>query len=211
MSSPAHDRLLPPNRTPFEAAVSKTAPLSLDVEVLRTLWNPWTIPAALLPWLAWALSVDEWDKTWDEATQRRVIAASIGIHRKKGSVAAVRAALTSIGHSSRLIEWWQQEPRGIPHTFRIEVEIEDRGIDENTLQSIERQVFSVKPVRSHFTTRMIGKTKATLSFGIVTVSGETTEVLPYSLTQVDAPSAKQFHAVAYQDWMTTTIYPQGAP
>ncbi len=61
------------------------------------LWNPATCPAALLPWLAWALSVDEWDDTWTEATKRAVVAASVEVHRRKGTVGSIKRALAVAG------------------------------------------------------------------------------------------------------------------
>lgn len=61
------------------------------------LWNPATCPAALLPWLAWALSVDEWDNGWTESTKRAVVAASFALHRKKGTVGSIRRALQTAG------------------------------------------------------------------------------------------------------------------
>jgi len=70
-----------------------------------TLWTPATCPAALLPWLAWALSVDEWDGTWPEERQRAVIAASVAVHRRKGTRGAVVAALAAAGYgTATLIE-----------------------------------------------------------------------------------------------------------
>lgn len=69
-----------------------------DIPVpIRYLWNPETCPAVALPWLAWALSVDEWDAGWTEETKRHVIAESIMIHRQKGTIAGVRRALIAAG------------------------------------------------------------------------------------------------------------------
>jgi phage tail P2-like protein len=78
--------LLPPNASPQEAAIEAATARIADVPVPNaSLWTPATCPAALLPWLAWALSVDEWDGTWPEERQRAVIAASVGVHRRKGT------------------------------------------------------------------------------------------------------------------------------
>jgi phage tail P2-like protein len=100
------DSLLPPNATPvergFEAAGARITALPVPV---RDTWNPATCPATLLPWLAWALSVDNWDPTWTEGQQRAVIAASVAVHRRKGTVAAVREALAAAGYGdASLIE-----------------------------------------------------------------------------------------------------------
>jgi phage tail P2-like protein len=107
--SPPLPSLLPQNRTGQEHAIEQTQAgriAGMDVPVDR-LWNPATCPAALLPWLAWALSVDEWDDAWPEETKRRVIADSVTVHRVKGTVGAVRRALAAAGYGDALIhERW---------------------------------------------------------------------------------------------------------
>jgi phage tail P2-like protein len=107
--SPPLPSLLPQNRTGQEHAIEQTQAAriaGMDVPVDR-LWNPSTCPAALLPWLAWALSVDEWDDAWPEETKRRVIADSVTVHRVKGTVGAVRRALAAAGYGDALIrERW---------------------------------------------------------------------------------------------------------
>lgn len=92
--------ILPPNSTPLERALEATFAARLDALPLPVgqMMNPATCPAAFLPWLAWALSVDEWSPEWTEQTQRAAIAASIGVHRRKGTVAALRAAIAAAGY-----------------------------------------------------------------------------------------------------------------
>lgn len=93
------DPLLPPNQTALETTLAQAARLRmLQPETLRTLWNPWTCPERILPWLAWALSVDEWDDRWSPATRRSTIAAALEVHRIKGTLAAVRKALAAAGY-----------------------------------------------------------------------------------------------------------------
>ncbi|WP_278386045.1 phage tail protein I [Stutzerimonas kunmingensis] len=142
-----NEPMLPPNATQLERALAETTAHlgSLPVPV-RSVWNPQTCPVATLPWLAWALSVDDWNGL-SEAQRRALIAASYRIHRRKGTVSAVREILNASNADVRLVEWWQTQPQGTPHTFTVEVEIEDRGITQGTLENIERQIVSVKPVR----------------------------------------------------------------
>lgn len=58
--------LLPPNATELERALE----LLIDARIgdistpLRDLWSAENCPEALLPWLAWALSVDQWSADW---------------------------------------------------------------------------------------------------------------------------------------------------
>jgi phage tail P2-like protein len=89
--------LLPANSTALERAIANTgASLSTLPVPARHVRNPETCPVALLPFLAWELSVDEWDPDWGEDVKRAVIAASIDIHRHKGTRGAVRRALAAI-------------------------------------------------------------------------------------------------------------------
>lgn len=93
------DSLLPPNSTPFERSAEGATSRLSDVPVMvRDVWNVQTCPASLLPWLAWALGVSEWDSKWPEATQRAVIASSAAVHRIKGTVASIKQALAAAGY-----------------------------------------------------------------------------------------------------------------
>ncbi len=91
--------LLPPNATLFERSMSEAiAPRLGDAaDRIRALWDPWTCPRELLPWLAWSLSVDIWDDAWPEDTKRAAVAGSIAWHRRKGTPWAVKQVLASIG------------------------------------------------------------------------------------------------------------------
>jgi len=63
--------LLPPNATALEHAADAAMARIADVNVpIRDLWNPDLCPEALLPWLAWALSVEPWDADWPVWQQR---------------------------------------------------------------------------------------------------------------------------------------------
>lgn len=91
--------LLPPASTPFERAMEATpaARLAALPAVVSSLWKADTCPAPLLPYLAWAVSVDEWDERWSDDRKRAVIRESRLIHQQKGTPAAIRRALASLG------------------------------------------------------------------------------------------------------------------
>jgi phage tail P2-like protein len=96
--------LLPPNASPlqraFEGLTTRWAwPLSFV-----TAWVPNTCPLAVLPWLAWAVSVDTWNPQWSEETQRAVVAGSIARHRLKGTKASMQYALSDAGYRSATID-----------------------------------------------------------------------------------------------------------
>jgi len=106
--------LLPRNRTPVELQLEQALAVKycvekLDPDVIRKLHNPAECPADFLAWLAYSLSVDVWDDNWDEAKKRRVIAASVDIHRHKGTVGAVKRTLDALGvENYKVIEWFQR-------------------------------------------------------------------------------------------------------
>jgi phage tail P2-like protein len=91
--------LLPANASRAERALATAVARISDVPMPHgDVWNPTTCPAALLPWLAWALSVDDWDEDWPEAVKRDVIRRSAEVHRLKGTRAGVRLALDAAGY-----------------------------------------------------------------------------------------------------------------
>ncbi len=98
MSERIRSPLLPPNQTRLEASLANAAALPHTPEVLALLWDAQRCPVQLLPWLAWALSVDEWSEAWTEAQKRAVVQESIALHRKKGTPWAVKTALAAIGY-----------------------------------------------------------------------------------------------------------------
>ena len=111
--------LLPVNSTLLERALEASIRPNIGPDAIRQVWNAWRCPAKLLPWLAWALSVDYWDDEWTEKEKRAVIAASIDVHRRKGTVSAMRRAVEALGFSFQIVEWWETTPRGTPGTAEV--------------------------------------------------------------------------------------------
>ncbi|MBI2306099.1 MAG: phage tail protein I [Rhodocyclales bacterium] len=99
------ETLLPPSSTALERTAARTAGRFNPARIVPTLWNADTCPAALLPYLAWSLSVDEWDDKWSVEKKRAAIKDAPEIHRRKGTPLGVRRALASIGQgNAKLIE-----------------------------------------------------------------------------------------------------------
>lgn len=142
--------LLPSNATPQELAIERsTARLSAPDVPIADLWNPATCPVELLPWLAWALSVDTWDDTWSEAVKRSQIANSISIHRRKGTAKAVKDVVASFGASLLMTEWFDNAAP--PYTFDLILTMggatpADAAYQQQITDAIDR----VKNVRSTY-------------------------------------------------------------
>jgi len=93
--------LLPPNATLQEIALDEaTARIGAVPVDIRKLWDPAACPIELLPWLAWAFSVDVWDDAWSDAVKRTVTAASYGAHKIKGTPQSIIDTLVAMGYNN---------------------------------------------------------------------------------------------------------------
>lgn len=172
------DPLLPPNQTALESSLSLSMQTQVNPDILRTLINPITCPIALLPYLAWALSVDEWDNRWPENVKRQVVADSVQVHRIKGTLKSVKQAIRTLDLTASIKEWWQESPAAQTHTFKVRLHTNANGITAKQCNDAEAQIRAVKPARSHFT------------------------------LQLDVTAhANLYVAVAIQDQLTTSVYP----
>jgi phage tail P2-like protein len=105
------DSLLPLNRSQLEIAIeqaltSEQISTHDHIKTMQSISSPFLAPTEFLPWLAWSVSVDEWNSNWVESVKREVIAQSRTLHTHKGSVWAVKKALESVGYgaNSEIIE-----------------------------------------------------------------------------------------------------------
>lgn len=200
--------LLPPSATSQERALSEAAARLTDVPLLvRESWNPATCPASLLPWLAWALSVDEWDTTWTEQEKRDVIEASLMIHRHKGTIGAVRRALTPLGYLVEVVEWFEETPVGDPYTFSIVMGTGSKPVTADLYDKAERIVLTYKNLRSHLKALTVkADVRGAFYVGTATIDGQDTTVYPYAISEITS-EGQLFFASATQDVATTTVYP----
>ena len=132
----------------LEQRAAEACAVISDLSVpLRDLWNPWRCPVKFLPYLAWAFSVDRWEETWSETEKRQAVSDAFWIHQRKGTVAAVRRVIETLGYSMTLQEWWEvADPAG---TFRLEIDLNDIGITETMIKELERIIGDAKPVSRH--------------------------------------------------------------
>lgn len=92
--------LLPPNASREEKAQEEATARIDEVSVvgINALWNPNTCPSELLPWLAWTMSIEEWNGNWSEEQKRNSIRSSYRVHVKKGTVGSIRRILKAAGY-----------------------------------------------------------------------------------------------------------------
>lgn len=163
--------LLPPNASLLERAFDKVFDRILQIPVnIRSVWRPEDCPKELLPWLAWAMSVDTWEEEWEtndvfDQLKRDVISESVQTQRHKGTAATIQQVFDTLGVTVDLTEWWEpliEDPPSIPsavHTFDVKLFVNNNfvpGSAETLLsgdlyQSITNTLDAIKPVRSYYT------------------------------------------------------------
>ncbi|MFI3241221.1 MAG: phage tail protein I [Alphaproteobacteria bacterium] len=144
------DSLLPINASPLQQDFENTIAVRIgNIEVLnRWLMNPDECPEQVLPWLAWAVSVDVWNNSWAEDIRRSVIKTSLNIHKRKGTVGALKTALESFNFDNVKIQEWFNYG-GDPYMFKVFIEIVSEGFDINELTEVYTMIKQTKNTRSH--------------------------------------------------------------
>ncbi len=103
--------------------------------------------------LAIQYDLTTWRDQWPINLKRSVLRAAFFTKRKMGTVSALHEVLASIGSAAKVVEWWQTEPKGVPHTFDIQAtlsQIEGTLTDEMQLD-LQNMINECKPARSHYT------------------------------------------------------------
>ncbi len=146
--------LLPPNSTDQEIAIADATNRTIEAR-LHTLWSANDIDAAALPWLAWALSVDEWSEYWTEEQKRAVVLQSLAVHRKKGTIGAIVTAVTALNLGITVIESATE-----PYTFTLDF-TSSESISNEQLAGAINTALSAKNARSHLSTPSITRSLST--------------------------------------------------
>jgi len=171
-------RLLPVGSSPLEVAAERACAELARVPVpLRDLWNPATCPLNLLPYLAWAFSVDRWDESWTEAVKRNVVTSAFYLHRHKGTMGAVRRVVEPLGYLIKVYEWWQSNDP--PGTFRLDIGVLETGITEEMYQEMERMIADAKPISRHLIgLNIVQDVNGPIYTGVGIYDGDTITVYP---------------------------------
>ncbi|MGI8465612.1 phage tail protein I [Pectobacterium punjabense] len=171
--------LLPVGSSELEIAAAKAcAELSRTPIPLRQLCDPDSCPANLLPYLAWAFSVDRWDEKWPEIIKRQAIKDAYFIHRHKGTIGALRRVVEPFGYLIRIIEWWQNGEA--PGTFRLDIGVQDSGITEEIFYELERLIADAKPASRHLLGLNINlDTQGAAYVAALSYGGDELTVYPY--------------------------------
>lgn len=182
--------LLPGNATRLERLAAEALAQIERVPVpIRQLIDPDLCPVDLLPYLAWAFSVDRWEANWSEAIKRQVIRSAYFVHAHKGTIGALRRVVEPLGYLIKVYEWWQENPPATPGTFKLDIGVLDSGITDEMYESLELLIDDAKPVSRHLTGLAISlETRGNLYVGVAAIDGETVTVYPYAPGPIEVSS-----------------------
>lgn len=172
--------LLPGNATHLERLAAQALTQIQRVPIpLRDLVNPDRCPVSLLPYLAWAFSVDRWDSRWPEAAKRAAIRSSFFVHSRKGTIGALRRVVEPLGYLIEVLEWFQTVPEGTPGTFALKIGVLDTGITEEMYQELTWLIDDARPLTRHLTGLAISLgTTGTVHLGAAIYEGDEITVYP---------------------------------
>lgn len=180
MSDENNQSLLPPNASALLKDLEAVSAVALDLETLnRFVNNPTEAPENILPWLAWAVSADDWSDNWSEQVRRNVIKASIEVHRRKGTIGALRKALQAFNYTNIKVEEWFDYGAD-PYFFRVFFDVVEPGFDVNIIPEVQKVIESTKNARSHLESlrAYLSAEVGLASIGSVIISKEVTSLNP---------------------------------
>jgi phage tail P2-like protein len=181
----ADNTILPQQLSEIELNLDAAASRISDVSIpIATLWSAKNCSIEVLPYLAWAFSVDDWRNDWPEQTKRQVVIDSPDVHSKKGTRPAVQKAISSVYGNSKIIEWFEQQPQGTPGTFLVDAFVSDEGIDQRTITTLSRQIDNSKRKSAHYTLRVVAESQGDVATAAANMQSNLITVDYYTLTEL---------------------------
>ncbi len=212
MSDENNQSLLPPNASTLLKDLETVSAVALDLETLnRFVNNPTEAPENILPWLAWAVSADDWSDNWSEQVRRNVIKASIEVHRRKGTIGALKKALQAFNYTNIKVEEWFDYGAD-PYFFRVFFDVVEPGFDVNIIPEVQKVIESTKNARSHLESlrAYLSAEVGLASIGSIIISKEVTSLNPVIFDHDDELENESPAPILGTFFITkeiTTIYP----
>lgn len=173
---------------------TRVAKLKEELQVISTLAHPKLADEKYLPYLAHSHQVDFWSNELTLDEKRAIIDHSILLHRKKGTLLAVKEVLKRLNIDVKFYEWF--EYAGLPYHFKIDVDFLNRPVEDKDLKIIEEFIEIYKNTKSILELININiKTNLKEKYAMATITGEDIEVLPYTVRNLNF-SQKEKYATA---------------
>jgi phage tail P2-like protein len=164
--------LLPHNASMLMRSLAELLTSPAQTHILTHIWHPQDCPAELLPWLAWALSVDDWNDAWSEHTKRQIIDDAFVVHQYKATPFALKTALDSLNIETDIREWWHQKDAQ-PGTIVVNAMVNE-NLDSNEeglltramLAQVKRIIDTVKRASIHVDVQLGISLKEQIGMGL---------------------------------------------
>lgn len=136
-----------------EATDPQLKEISAAIGVVSIYANIDSMSSEQLDHFAAGRNMTTWRDSWPIDVKRSIAKSMIAQKARMGTLSAVKTVLASLGSAVSIVEWWQEVPRGQPHTFKITATLGD--VDGVLTEQMQEDFFLLlngsKPVRSHFT------------------------------------------------------------
>lgn len=165
------------------------------------------LPEQLLDILAYDFHCDWYDTAYPIETKRRIIKSNVPIHKRLGTLYAVRTALENVYRTAKVEEWFDYG--GEPYMFKIRVNIGTEGLTEDTTREIEAKMKFYKNLRSHcegIFYQLDAETTATIRAAPVLKYGGGIKVKPLLAENIASKTTKNAQA-AFMDGATIKVKP----
>ncbi|MBB5148666.1 MULTISPECIES: phage tail protein I [Ureibacillus] len=165
------------------------------------------LPEELIDYLAYEKHVDFYeDLTFEEKCN--VVRNAIEMHRKNGTKYALNRIFDMLNLRGVINEWF--EYNGDPYYFRVEIlEVSQRGLNQETIELLERLVKTYKNNRSWIEViKIYLTTHVKENFALTMSSGEELTVYPWMISEIET-AAKFKSASGMQTIESLEVYPKG--
>lgn len=153
--------------------------------------------------LAFLFDVDI--RALSETETREILSRAITLKKYIGSVYYLEQMLNIFDKEVSVKEWFSYA--GQPYYFKVEVQSSNKSIDAKFYEDLEKQILKYKNVRSVLESININlKTQAQQKYALATITGETIELLPYAVRNLDfTHNSKVAVAIKMSECITLTL------
>lgn len=151
--------------------------------------------------------LEGWLFTTDEREKRELIKQAIELHKYKGTIWAVRRVLEILSLPGTISEWFEYGGRA--YFFKVDIELVDKGMDENLFNDLVELIHEYKNTRSKLEALIVWiiNQSAIPVIGCALYGGELTTVLPFQIREVQH-NTSIYYGTGQWSLEITSIYPE---
>ncbi|WP_036124698.1 phage tail protein I [Lysinibacillus sphaericus] len=198
---------------PFTVALTEAFEIQITqlYDEFRAISNLYLLkdaPSLLVDFLAFEKHVDFYEGLSLEE-KKNVVRNALHVHRKKGTKFALLRVFELLNLDGKIEEWYEYD--GDPYYFKASIDVSDRGVDDATIQLLERLIKTYKNNRSWLEVLDINLTSRqnNIYVGSATLTAEEIVVYPYIATDLLSNSKIKIAAANTVSSENLTVYPRG--